>query len=69
MQSWLMAVNHVGRHARSRSYIQRSTCNHEHEGKINNLGWMLYWVYAVLGVCGPRCMLHSVSTDDHGIER
>jgi len=50
MESWLMAVDRVGRHASSWSYIQGSTCNHENEGKTNNLGWMLYSVYAVLSV-------------------
>jgi hypothetical protein len=71
-----MAVDLVGRDAGSRSYIQMSTCNHENEGKTDNLEWMLYtvyavlgvcctgcmlyWVYAVLGVCYPRCMLYSV---------
>ena len=55
-----MAVNHVGRHAGSCSYIQGSTCNYENEGKTNNLGWNLYSVYAVLGVSSTRCMLYSV---------
>jgi len=52
-----MAVDRVGRHAGSCSYIQGSTRNHENELKTNNLGWMLYSVYAVLGVCCTRCML------------
>jgi len=80
-----MAVNHVRRHAGTCSFIQGSTPNHENEGKPNNLGWMLYSVYAVLGVCCTRCMLHLVyailgvcctwyklylvSTHDHGMER
>jgi len=51
MESWLMAVDHIGRHARSWCYIQGSTSNHEKEGKRNNLGWILYSVYAVHGVC------------------
>ena len=50
MESWLMAVDRAGRHAGSWSYIQGSTCNHEDEGKTNNLRWMLYSVYAVLSV-------------------
>jgi len=50
MESWLMAVDHEGRYAGSSSYFQGSTRNHENEGKTNNPGWMLYWVYAVLGV-------------------
>jgi len=37
MDSWLMVVNRVGRHTRSRSYIQGSTHNHENDGKTNNL--------------------------------
>jgi len=60
MESWLMAVDRVGRHAGSWSYIQGSTRNHQNEGKTNNLGWMLYSVYAVLSVCCTRCMLCSV---------
>jgi hypothetical protein len=57
---WLMAVDCVGRHARSWSYIQVTTCNHQNDGKTNNLGWMLYAVYAVCGVCLTWCMLNSV---------
>jgi len=56
----------IRRHARSSSYMQRSTCNHENEGKTDNLGWMLYWVYAVLGVCCTWCMLYLVYTS-HGV--
>jgi len=41
------------RHAGSWSYIERSTCHHENEGKTNNLRWMLY----------------SVLTYEHGMER
>jgi len=63
-----MAVDHVGRHAGRRSYIPGSTCNHENEGKRNTLGWMLYTVYAVHGVCCTRCMLYTVLTLDHGME-
>jgi len=51
MASWLIAVDRVGRHAGSWSYIQGSTRNHENKGKTNNLG------YAVLGVCSTQCML------------
>jgi len=61
-ESWLMAVDRVGRYAGSWSYIPGSTPNHENEGKTNSLGWMLYSVYAVLGVCCTRCMLYSVHT-------
>ena len=50
MASWLMAVDHVGRYAGSWRYMQWSTRNHGNERKTNNLGWMLYSVYAVLGV-------------------
>jgi len=60
MASWLMAVDRVGRHTGSWCYIQGSTRNHGNEGKTNNLGWMLYSVYAVLSVCCTRCMLYSV---------
>ena len=60
MESWLMAVDHAGRQARSWSYIQGSTCDHENKGKTNNLGWMLYSVDAVLGGCCTRWMLYSV---------
>jgi len=45
-----MPVDRVGRYAESSSYIQGSTRNHVNEGMTNNLGWMLYSVYAVLGV-------------------
>jgi len=69
MESWLMAVDCVGRYAESWSCIQGSTRNHENEEKPNNLGWMLYSVYAVLGVCCTRCMLYSLSTHDHVMER
>ena len=58
MGSWLIAVNGVGRH----TGIQGSTRSHENEGKTKNLGWMLYSVYAVLGVCCTQYMLHSVYT-------
>ena len=50
MESWQMVVDLVGRHAGSWTYIQRSTCNHENEEKTINPGWILYSVYAVLGV-------------------
>jgi len=50
MESWLIAVDHVGRHAGSWRYIQGSTCNHDNVGKTNTLGWMLYSVCAVLSV-------------------
>jgi len=69
MESWPVAVDHVGRHAGSWSYMQGSTRNHENEGKTNNLGWMPNAVYAVLGVCCNRCMLYLVSTHDHSMER
>jgi len=61
-----MAVDHVGTHTRSCCYIQGSTPIHENETKTNNLGWMLYLVYAVLwcmlyfGVC---CTLVYVVLD------
>jgi hypothetical protein len=45
-----MAVDRVGRYAISSSYMQGSICNQGNKGKTNNLGWMLYSVYAVLGV-------------------
>ena len=58
MDSWLKAVDLVGRHTRSCSYIQESSGNHENDGNTANLGCMLYLVYAgvlvyaaVLGVC------------------
>jgi len=61
-----MAVDRVGWHARNLIYMQRSTHNHESEGKKNYLGWMLYsvyavlLVYAVLGLYWTRCTLYSV---------
>jgi len=85
MESWWRAVDCVGRYAGRSSYIHGSTPDHENEGKTHNLGWMLYSVYAVLGVCCTRCMLYSVyavlgvcctrcmlysvSTHDHVMER
>jgi len=54
-----MAVDRVGRHAGSWHYIQGSTRTCGNEGKTNNPGWMLYSVYAVLGVCCTRSMLYS----------
>ena len=59
-----MAVDRVGRYAGSGSYIQGSTRNHVNEGKTNNLGWMLYSVCAVLGVCCTRCQLMIMSWRD-----
>jgi len=41
-----------------------STCNHQNEGKTNNLGGMLYLVYAVLGVCCTRCQLMNMTWRD-----
>jgi len=80
-----VAVDLVGRHAGSGSYIHGSTRDRENEGMTDNLGCMLYSVYAVLGVCCTqcmlysvyavlgvcctRCMLYSVLTHDHGMER
>jgi len=37
-----------------------STHNHENEGKTDNLGWMLYLLYTVFGVCCIWCMLYLV---------
>ena len=68
MESWLLAVDRVGRHAASGSYIQGSARDHENEGKTNNLQLMRYWVYALLGVCFTRCMLYSVSSHDEDME-
>jgi len=50
MESWLVAVNLVGRHAGRWSYIQRSTRNRENERTTDNPGCMLYSMYAVLSV-------------------
>jgi hypothetical protein len=85
MESWLVAVDLVERHAGSRSYIQGSTCDCENQGMTDNLGCklysvyavlsvyctrcMLYSVYAVLGVYCTQCMLYSVLTHDRGMER
>jgi len=55
-----MEVERVGRHPGSETYIQGSTHDHENEGKTNNIGWMMYSVYALLGVCSARCILYSV---------
>jgi len=64
-----MAVNRIGRQAGSCSYIEGSTRNHGNEGKSNNLRCMLYSVYAVFGECCTRCMLYSVSTHVHDMDR
>ena len=69
MDRCLMAVDCGARYARSLSNIQGSTGNHENEGKTNNPGWMLYSVYVALGVCCTWCMLYSVPTHDHVMER
>jgi len=50
MESWLMKVDCVGRHAGSWSHTQGSTRNHENEEKTNNAGCMRYPVYVVLRV-------------------
>jgi len=55
MVSTLMAVDRVGRHARSWSFILGSTYNQENEGEDKQS-----WVDAVLGVCCTECMLYSV---------
>jgi len=55
MESWLMAVDCVERYAKSWSCIQGSSRNHVNEGKTNNHRWMLYSVYAVLGVNSWSC--------------
>ena len=60
MESWLVAVDLTERYAGSWSYIQGSTRNRENEGKTDNLGWMLYSVYTVLGVCCTWFMLYLV---------
>jgi len=59
-----MAVDRVGTYAGSGRYIQGSTHNHEIDGKTNNLGWMLYSVDAVLGVCCTWCQLMIMSWRD-----
>jgi len=55
MQSCLVAFDHARRHAISWSYIPGSTCNRKNEWKSDNLGWMLYLVYAC-----TWCMLYLV---------
>jgi len=62
-----VAVDLVGRH--TGSYIQGSTRDRENEGMTDNLRCILYSVCAVLIVRCTRCMLYSVLTHDHGIER
>jgi len=44
-----MAVDWSGRHAGIHRYIHGWTWNFENDRKTNNLWWMLYSVYAVLG--------------------
>jgi hypothetical protein len=50
MESGLKVVERVEMHAGSSSYIQGSTLNDEYQRKRNNLRWMLYTGYVVLGV-------------------
>jgi len=50
MESWLMAVDRVGRYVGSWSYIQVSTRNHENEGTTDNLRCRMSSVYATLSV-------------------
>ena len=69
VEGWLVTVERVGWHAGSWSYTQGSTCNCENEWKTDNLWWMLYSVYAVQSVSCTRCMLYSVLTHSHGMER
>jgi len=57
MESWLVAVDLVGRHTVSWSYTQRSTRDHENEGKTDSGGWILCSVYTVLSVCCTQCEL------------
>jgi len=45
LASWLMSVDHIGRHACTWSYIPESLCNHENEEKTNSLGCQLNAVY------------------------
>jgi len=62
MVSCLMAVDHVGRHAGGWIYITGSTPNHENIVKTNTHGWMLYSVYAKLGVYCSQCILYLVDS-------
>jgi hypothetical protein len=64
MESWLVAVDLVGRHAGSRSYIQGSTRNCQNQGKTDNLGIMQYSLNAVLVVCCTRCQLMIMAWRD-----
>jgi hypothetical protein len=54
MESGLVAVNLVGRHAGHCSYIHGSTRNCQNEVKTDNFEMMEYSVYTVLGVCFAR---------------
>jgi len=60
VETWSLAVNGVDQHAGRWNYSQGSTRNHANAGKRKNLRWMLYSVYAVLGVCCTWCMLYLV---------
>jgi hypothetical protein len=55
MESWLLAGNRVGGHTGRYSKIQGSSCNCENKGKTDNLWWILYSAYDVLGVCCTQC--------------
>jgi hypothetical protein len=63
MENWLVAVD-LEEGTPGAEATQGSTCNRENEWTTDNLGWMLYSVYAALGV-----MPQSVLTHDHGMER
>jgi len=64
MESWLVMVDLLGRHVWSWRFIQGSTHNCENDGKTDNLWWMLYSVYAVLGVCCAQCLLMIMAWRD-----
>jgi len=74
MASWLMAVNRVGRDARSWSYIEGPTCNYDNAWKRNNVGCMLYSVYAwtwcqliIMAWRDREQWLHFVFCDDGSV--
>jgi hypothetical protein len=64
--SWLVAVDLGLGHTLCCSNIERSTRNHENEGKSDIIGWMLYSVHVVLSVFWTCFVHHVISWSCYG---